>query len=321
MSASEPHKAVPWRPSATRARLLARARLATRTREFFARHGVLEVTTPLLSRYPIPTPAIDSFKTSAPRRYLRTSPELALKRLLAADIGDVFELGPVFRVGEQGHRHNPEFTLLEWYRVGWDEHRLMAEVASLLAELLPGLTAPHVVTYADALQSATGLCPFTAPDAALTGELEKHTAPPDAALSRDDLLDLLFATAVAPGFADSALTFVHDYPASQAALAQVSADDPRVARRFEVYLGSLELGNGFYELRDADEQRARFEADNAQRRADAKPPCDADEAFLAALTSGLPECAGVAVGFDRVVMLATGAQDIAETLSFSFDLA
>ncbi|MEO1575255.1 MAG: EF-P lysine aminoacylase EpmA, partial [Pseudomonadota bacterium] len=250
-----------------------------------------------------------------------TSPELAIKRLLASGLGDAYELGPVFRQGEAGRRHNPEFTLLEWYRVGWDEHRLMDEVAELLAALLGDLGAPRRAAYGDWLQRATGLDVHDATTRDLRAALSEFTELSDAPLTRDDLLDLLFAYAVAPTFPTSALTFVHDYPASQAVLAQLSEDDPRVARRFEVYLGELELGNGFYELRDADEQRARFERENDLRRALGKPTCAPDEAFLAALAAGLPECAGVAIGVDRIVMLATGVDDIAATLAFGFDVA
>lgn len=310
-----------WRPSASVRVLRERARLLASIRTFFAERSVLEVTTPVLSRYAIPTPAIDSFETGSPPRFLRTSPELAIKRLLASGLGDAYELGPVFRQGEAGRRHNPEFTLLEWYRVGWDEHRLMDEVAALLATLLPDLGAARSAPYAGWLVDATGLDLHSASDDALRAALIEHTQLPDAPLTRDDLLDLLFAYAVAPTFPADALTFVYDYPASQAVLAQLSADDPRVARRFEIYLGGLELGNGFFELRDAREQRARFEKENAIRHALCKPDCPPDEAFLAALDSGLPECAGVAMGVDRIVMLATGCGDIASTLAFGFDLA
>lgn len=310
-----------WRPGADARVLRERARLLATIRAFFAARDVLEVTTPVLSRYAIPTPAIDSFEAGPPTRFLRTSPELAIKRLLANGLGDAYELGPVFRQGEVGRRHNPEFTLLEWYRVGWDEHRLMDEVAQLVAELLGGLEAPRRAPYGTWLHRATGLDVHAASEEALRCVLLEHTELPDTPLTRDDLLDLVFAYVVAPTFPTSSLTFVHDYPASQAVLAQLSDADPRVARRFEVYLGELELGNGFFELRDAAEQRERFARENDVRRAQGKAECPADEAFLAALEAGLPECAGVAVGVDRIVMLATGVDDIASTLAFGFDVA
>ena len=312
-------QSVAWRPRASLDVLRARARLMKKVRQYFDERGVLEVTTPVLSRYPIPTPAIDSFATVAPSRHLRTSPELAMKRLLAAGCGDIFELGPVFRQGEQGRRHSPEFTLLEWYRTGWDEHRLMDEVADLLAGLVPNLAAPRRAGYGQWLLEATGLDMHAVSDAALTAALAARIELPDTPLARDDVLDLLFATAVAPRFAEDALTFVYDYPASQAVLAQLRDDDPRLARRFEVYLGEVELGNGFFELRDGAEQRTRFKRDNDERARRGGARCELDESFLAALDAGLPECAGVAVGFDRVVMLATGQSHLIDTLAFAFD--
>lgn len=314
--------ATAWRPSASVHTLRERAALARRTRDFFAQREVLEVTTPLLSRYPIPTPNIQSFETSGPRRFLRTSPELAHKRLLAAGSGDIYELGPVFRRSEQGAHHNSEFTLLEWYRVGFDEHQLMFEVNDYLCTMIGGLCdTAQVLTYQQAFEAATGLDLWLADGHQLHELLASVTAPPDAAMSRDDLLDLIFSLIVAPGFAPDRVTLIHDYPASQAVLAQLSSSDTRVARRFEAFIGALELGNGFYELRDAQEQRRRFENDNTIRAQLGQPECEADSAFLAALESGLPKCAGVAVGFDRVVMLATGTSDIAATLAFGFDRA
>lgn len=311
-----------FRPGATRTTLAARARLIERIRAFFAQRKVLEVQTPVLSRYAITTPHIDSFALDAGARFLRTSPELAHKRLLAAGSGDIYELGPVFRRGEQGARHNSEFTLLEWYRLGYSEHQLMDEVALLCGSVLDILTAPpRRLSYADAMSSHARIDVFSATDEALLAAVASRIPLPEVQLARDDLLDLLFAAAVAPGFSSDQITFVYDYPATQAVLAALSTDDPRVARRFEAYVGPLELANGFYELRDAQEQRARFERDNEQRRNMGKPTCDLDEAFLDALEAGLPECAGVAVGVDRLVMLATGKSHIRETVAFDFDRA
>ena len=311
-----------FRPGATRGALVVRARLYEQIRAFFATRDVLEVQTPILSRCAIPTPQIDSFATVDPVRFLRTSPELALKRLLAADVGDLYELGPVFRRGEQGARHNSEFTLLEWYRLGFSEHQLMDEVAALLSSLLNLLTKPPLrLTYADAIAQHTGVDIFSIDDGALAGAVGEHVPLPDAPLGRDDLLDLLFAAAVAPAFTSDRITFVHEYPASQAVLAALSPDDARVARRFEAYVGALELANGFYELRDAAEQRQRFEADNREREKFGKERCAIDNAFISALESGLPECAGVAVGVDRLVMLALGKTHIRETIAFDFEHA
>lgn len=308
-----------WRCAATPQTLRQRAAMLRATRAFFAQRDVLEVQTPVLSRYAIPTPALDSMAVPGAARFLRTSPELAHKRLLASGVGDLFEIGPVFRAGECGARHAPEFTLLEWYRLGFDEQRLMQEVAQLLQLLLPALAeTPQTMSFAQAVERFAGIDVWNATPTQMRAAVAAHTQPPSEELNRDDWLDLLFATAVAPHFASDRLTFIVDYPASQAALAQISQSDPRVARRFEVFVGELELGNGFYELRDPAQQRQRFAQDNRVRRASGKAECPQDEAFLAALAAGLPECAGVAVGFDRLVMLATGVTAIAHTLSIDW---
>ncbi|MFK8015543.1 MAG: EF-P lysine aminoacylase EpmA [Gammaproteobacteria bacterium] len=311
-----------FRPTATRDTLLARAQLIARIRRFFADREVLEVQTPVLSRHAIPTPQIDSFAVSDPPRFLRTSPELAHKRLLASGSGDIYELGPVFRRGEQGVQHNSEFTLLEWYRLGLSEHQLMDEVAALLGALLDSLNAPpQRLSYAQAVSGFAQVDVFAISQTDLAAAVARHMPLPETELTRDDLLDLLFCVAVAPSFPAHQITFVYDYPATQAVLAAINPDDARVARRFEAYVGALELANGFYELRDAGEQRARFASDNATRQRLGKPTCTLDEAFLSALEFGLPECAGVAVGVDRLVMLATDTAHIRETIAFDFDHA
>lgn len=311
-----------WQPSAAAHALRARAGLLAQTRAFFAQRDVLEVQTPVLSRFAISTPQIDSFEVMPGARYLRTSPELAHKRLLAAGLGDIYELGPVFRVGEQGAHHGCEFTLLEWYRLGFDEHALMTEVAQLLAQCVPTVSgAGQRLRYADALLEHAGLDLWCCGDQDIANVLTAHTRLPDAQLARDELLDLVFAVVIAPTFDPGSVTFLYDYPASQAVLAALSDDDPRVARRFEAYVGELELANGFFELRDGDVQRARFAQDNALRAERGQRECPPDEAFLSALESGLPACAGVALGFDRMVMLATGERDIRATLAFEYDQA
>ncbi len=317
---ADPH----WRPGAQTDALRLRARLLASTRAFFSERDVLEVQTPALSRHGISTPEIDSFRvdTAAGPRFLRTSPEFAHKRLLAAGVGDLYELGPVFRDGELGGRHNPEFTLLEWYRTGVDHFTLMDEVGDLLERLLGDrVEQRETLTYAEAFDRHLGIDVFEAADEELADMARRHRVAPGRSLTRDGWLDLLFATVVAPNLASRALTFVHAYPASQAALARIDPDDWRVARRFEVFVGALELANGFHELLDADEQRLRFVDDNRRRRRQGKVEIEADEAFLAALDAGLPECAGVAVGFDRVVMLAARAEQIDEVLSFPWERA
>lgn len=303
--------------------LVRRAGMLARTRAFFAERGVLEVETPALSTAGTSDPAVDSvtahLRAAAALCYLHTSPEHAMKRLLAADSGDIYQLCRVFRDGEVGRWHQPEFTLLEWYRVGWDEHRLMDEVDALLEQLLADRLG-HPASrrrYADAFAAALGAAP-DAPLHALTAALKAHGIDAPAGLTHDAALDLALSCVVAPTFDPAALTFIYDFPPSAAALAEINATDPPTAARFEVFCGAVELANGFRELTDAAEHRRRFEADLEQRRAAGRPAPPIDEALLAALDR-LPPSAGVAVGFDRVVALAAGADDIAAALSFAWD--
>jgi lysyl-tRNA synthetase class 2 len=231
----------------------------------------------------------------------------------------------VFRAGERGRRHNPEFTMLEWYRRGIDHHALMRDVEALVRDALAGHRAcppSRFVSYREAFHAVVGLDPLAAPLPDIVAALERRDLPlPDSmrsAPARDDVLDLAMGTIVAESFAPDRLTFLYDFPASQAALARV---DGEVAARFEAFWGPLELANGFHELGAADEQRARFEADVVQRRANGQPEREMDERFLAALAHGLPPCAGVALGFDRLVMVATNAASIDEVVAFPYERA
>jgi lysyl-tRNA synthetase class 2 len=320
-----------WRPTATAGALLLRARLYAAFRAFFAERGVLEVETPVLSRAGNTEPNIASFSLEfsgrtdgAPRtRWLRTSPEFALKRLLAAGVGDCYELGRVFRDGEAGGRHNPEFTMLEWYRVGWDHLRLLDETVDLVrvALALVNRDATTVVTtFRDLYWQRLQLDPLRAGIDTLRNALGEVSVDPEG-LTRDDWLDLLMTHRLQPRFAADQLLAVHDWPASQAALARIRPGDPPVAERFELYLGPLELANGYHELRDADEQRIRFERDVTVRdaRGLAAPPID--DALLGALVHGLPSCAGVALGVDRLLMALLGTDRIADVLAFDFGRA
>jgi lysyl-tRNA synthetase class 2 len=242
-----------------------------------------------------------------------------MKRLLAAGSGDIYQLCRVFRDDELGRWHQPEFTLLEWYRVGWDDARLMDEVDALLREVLTGERAvrPSVrVTYSDALERALGVAADASPER-IAEELAERGIDVPRGLGPDALLDLAFASVVVPSFAPEALTFVYDYPATQAALARLKPGPPLVAARFEVFARGIELGNGFHELTDAAEQRRRFEREIDARRRAGRPAPPLDEDLLAALASGLPDCAGVAIGIDRLVALALGADGIAAALSFA----
>jgi len=324
MTQTEPHFDLP-------AALRLRARLYARLRAFFAARDVLEVETPILSAAANTDPNIESFTTQfgghadagARARWLRTSSEFPQKRLLAAGVGDNFELGRVFRDGEAGRRHNPEFTMLEWYRVGWDHRRLSGEVLELVADALAlvGKRADvHGTCYRDLFRNALGLDPFTAREDELRDALGDVRI--DAAgLTRDDWLDLLLTHRIQPAFPRNRVTLVIDYPASQCALARIRPGDPPLAERFEVYLGAQELANGYHELTDAAEQRARFERDNARRRARGQRELPLDENLLAALAQGMPDCAGVALGIERLLMALADCDDIRRLLAFGFDEA
>ena len=315
----------PFAPSATPATLRARAALVASCRRFFAARGVLEVETPALASATVTDLHLASLETRLRGRaqayYLQTSPEYAMKRLLAAGSGDIYQICKVFRDGETGPHHNPEFTMLEWYRTGFDHLRLMDEVEALLGELLgPRLSAgAERLSYREAFRRMIGVDPDSAPTGALVALAAERLGATGLGADRDACLDLLLAALVAPALGRGRITFVHDYPASQAALARLLPGDPPVAARFEAYVEGIELCNGFHELADAPEQRRRFEADLRARRARGLPLPQPDERLLAALAAGLPDCAGVALGLDRVVMLATGCDTLGEVLSFAID--
>jgi elongation factor P--(R)-beta-lysine ligase len=332
-----------WRPAASKQTLERRAALLARTRAFFAQRGVLEVETPILASAAVTDVHIHSARADlgpgAPPLFLQTSPEYALKRLLAAGYGDVYQICRAVRGYERGRLHNPEFTLVEWYRLGFSLERLMSEVEALVRELLgSGATrAGEHLSYRDAFLRELQLDPLTAEpgelaraarEAGYTGGAVRGAGAeagaaqaPSPEPPRDELLDFLMAACVGPKLGHGGLTFVHRYPASQAALAQLDPRDPRVALRFELYCEGIELANGFEELASAAEQRSRFERDVAARRALRLPEPQIDERLLAALQAGLPECSGVALGFDRTVMIATGARHIDEVLAFPADRA
>jgi len=308
-----------------------RAKLNACIRSFFSDRNVLEVETPVLSTAGNSDPNIASFSLDfsgrtdgAPRtRWLRTSPEFALKRLVSAGVGDCYEIGRVFRDGESGGRHNPEFTMLEWYRVGWDHQRLIEETAELVraALALVGREATmQRIAWRDLYQQRLGLDPIAAGIGELQNALGDIRIDPEG-LNRDDWLDLLLTHCLQPAFPIDRMLVVYDYPASQAALARVRPGDPPIAERFELYLGPLELANGYHELTDAAEQRARFERDLSIRRERGAfiPPLDAR--LLDALQAGFPACAGVALGVDRLLMAMLRSDRIADVLAFPFDRA
>lgn len=321
-----------WPPRAGAGAIRARAELLGRIRSFFAEAGVLEVETPIASGAAATDPALESLQTrwSAPGSrlgsslYLQTSPELAMKRLLAAGLGPIFQVCKVFRDGERGRLHHPEFTLLEWYRPGWGYGRLMDEVAALVRVALdrPAMAIERIA-YRDLFLSGLNLDPTDAPIDALRSAAEAADigGASSLRLHRDGWLDLLLTHCLEPRLGRKAMTFVHDYPASQAALARIRAGDPPVAERFELYIDGVELANGFQELRDAREQRRRFESEQATRRREGRHVPPVDERFLAALAAGFPDCAGVALGVDRLLMIAVGAGHIDEVLAFPVERA
>jgi elongation factor P--(R)-beta-lysine ligase len=298
------------------------------TRKFFAGRDVLEVETPLVLRHTVTDAQLASFElVGAPPRYLHTSPEYAMKRLLAAGSGDIYQVCKVFRADEVSPSHNPEFTMVEWYRLGFDLQAIMVETTALIANLLGGdelaCLPVETLSYAEAFRRELGLDPMEASAAELTRlACDLSLAPAGTATySRDDLLDFLITARVGPALGHKGLTCLHHYPASQAALAQIDPVDTRTALRFEIYGRGMELANGFVELANPGEQRRRFEADIAERARRALPRPAIDEPLIAALEAGLPPCAGVAVGFDRVLMLALGARRIDEVLSFGWNSA
>jgi lysyl-tRNA synthetase class 2 len=312
-----------WRPSAPIHNLRARAKVLAQIRHFFAERNVLEVETPVLSRCAVSDPFIDSLEVSFgfqpgvedERLYLQTSPEYAMKRLLAAGIGDIYSMAKVFRNGESGRRHNPEFTMLEWYRQGFDDRQLMAEVDALLRSVIPNLEVSYL-SYAQLFESELGLDPHTASLEQLQRVCREHVDAPFEDDDRDTWLNLLMSHVLEPRLQGA--VFIHSYPASMAALAQLREDEQGrpVAARFELFVNGIELANGYHELTDAAEQERRLQADQQQRAALGLPQRPLEQRLVQALEAGLPDCAGVALGVDRLVMLALGVDGLEQVVSF-----
>lgn len=314
-----------WLPAASLEVLKQRASLWAKIREFMAARGILEVETPVLSHAGTTDPNLDSFTTSfkspvstTPETlYLHTSPEFAMKRLLAAGSGSIYQLCRVFRDEELGRFHQPEFTMLEWYRIDFDHHKLMDELDDLL--LLIGLSSPSVRhSYAFVFEKATGIDPHRASltqlqDMAIKLGLQGKDH------SRSVLLDFIFSALVMPGLGQQRPELIFDFPVCQAALARIRTDDPPVAERFELFIKGIEIANGFHELTDVNEQQERFEADNRLRMAMDKSPVRMDKNLLEALEQGLPACAGVAVGMDRLLMVIAGHDTLDKVVNFTFN--
>ncbi len=303
-------------------------------RAWFEHAGVLEVDTPVLSCASTTAPNLSAFTSRyhgpgarhGATLYLHTSPEFPMKRLLAAGAGSIYQICKVFRDGEYGTRHNPEFTLLEWYRTGYDHLDLMNDVERMLGEILDGIYQIKAVyhwRYRDLFRETVQVDPFDTSQQELQTLLESRHAVIPVGMQESDLdswLDLVMTHVIEPRLGPG-LIFIRDYPVTQAALAQLRPGNPPVASRFEAYLNGVELANGFHELTDVHEQRMRFDYEARMRMHYQLPAVPVDEHLQAALAAGLPDCAGVALGVDRLLMVVTGADKLADVMSFDFDSA
>ncbi len=320
-----------WRPTASLSALRLRARLLDRVRSFFRQRGFLEVETPLLSADTIVDRHLEPFPVASPGtghrndavRWLQTSPEPAMKRLLAAGAEAIYQVTRAFRQHEQGRLHNPEFTIVEWYRVGDDADQGII-LLSDLCETLLGRGPAGRLSYKQAFEQYVGVDPHTVPVEVLeeTATGLGISVPPGLVCNdRDGWLDLLFAERVQPNLGRQWPVVLCDYPASQAALARIRPGHPPVAERFELFVDGVELANGYHELTDPEEFQRRVEQQNLLRRGEGKPELPRASRLLAAMQHGLPSAAGCALGFDRVVMLAAGAKSLAEVMAFPFSRA
>ena len=310
-----------WRSAIDVAALEYRNSIFKTLRNFFSDRGVLEVDVPLLGKSTVTDPNIDTIVTCSELQpaFLQTSPEIFMKRLLASGTGDIFTLTRAFRSAEEGVLHNPEFTLLEWYRIAWDEHRLMEEVAELISSLMPSV-ATSKISYAQIFRDTLGLDPHDTALENLQNMVNHNGLEEWSGDTRSNCLNVLFERLVQPSLPDG-LFFVYEYPACQAALANLhmNKDGQTVSRRFEVFLNRIELANGYFELTDLDEHRKRFEKDREERINIGKPIMENDKYFLDALESGLPSCSGVALGVDRLLMQLLGVTKIDHSMPFSWE--
>jgi len=313
-----------WQPSASIETLKLRAAVFAKIRQFFAERAVLEVDVPVLSKKAVSDPFIDAMDVSyrhypedvSQQYYLQSSPEYAMKRLLAAGSGCIYQMGKVFRNGEAGRRHNPEFTMLEWYRVAFDERGLMDEVAALISAVTDIKTFRRI-SYQQAFKDYLAVDINGASDRELA-EIMRRQVEVSGDYDRDGWLNLLMSHCIEPQLQGA--VFIYNYPASQAALARVKEDrhGNAVAARFELFIDGVELANGYHELTDSREQQRRFEKDQSQRKALNFPVRPLETRLVSALEHGLPDCAGVALGVDRLLMLALTKSSISEVLPFDF---
>lgn len=322
-----------WSPTCPIEHLRLRAQMLAKIRRFFAERSVLEVETPLLSHAIGTDPQLEFFTTTyhlPPRQqtlFLQTSPEFAMKRLLAAGSGSIYQIGKAFRNGESGRFHNPEFTLLEWYRVGFSLPQLMDEIADLSVVLFDGdhaLDASQRFSYHDIFHRHTGLNPLEFSYQDYCAYAQQQQLSEAVAICQQDhalWLDFLFSHKVQPHLGANALCMIYGYPACQSSLARINADNPLMTDRVEIFINGIELGNGFYELTDAEEQNRRFEAEMAVRQQRKLPAVAKDQRLLAALDAGLPESSGIAIGLDRLLMVLTQSPSIDDVLAFPVERA
>ncbi|MEB8434098.1 EF-P lysine aminoacylase EpmA [Cocleimonas sp. KMM 6892] len=319
-----------WSPNTTQQTRKSRAQMLHDIRAFFLQRNVLEVETPALSQFGNTDPFIESIQCIQQKsegselRYLHTSPEYPMKRLLAADSGDIYQISKVWRAGESGNKHNPEFTLLEWYRVGFSYQKLMQEVEELLSIVLPDLPKkPQFKTYESLFLEKFNINPHIATNEQLIDCVREHIDHLDTeGMNNQSLLDAILSFCIEPEFESSHLTFVYDYPVSQSALAQIrQTEHYPVAERFEVYLGQSELGNGYQEEVDSKRNKQILSDENQARKDFNLETVKEDRLFLAAAEKGIPASAGVAIGLDRVLMCITGEKSIQKVINFPWDKA
>jgi len=315
-----------WRPYADKRLIKLRAETYIKIRQFMADRKILEVETPVLSHAPVTAVQLESFRSeySSPQTssgnilYLQTSPEYAMKRLLASGTGAIYQISKVFRNEEQGKLHNPEFTMLEWYQPDYDHHQLMRELELFLN--LFGMNHCEKASYAEVFLEHTGLNPHTCDTNDLKSVAQQHGLS-STLEERSGFLDFIFSCKITSTLGNTRPLLIYDYPTCQCALAKLSDGMPKVAERFELFINGMEIANGFNELTEAEEQLARFEQELALRKKEKRLDLPIDHLFLDALKQGLPDCAGVAVGIDRLLMALTGVNDIREVLAFPIERA
>jgi lysyl-tRNA synthetase class 2 len=317
-----------WKPACEIKQLRLRAQMLSTIRSFFDRKAVLEVETPLLCQATGTDPQLDFFSTkyhSLPKdktMYLQTSPEFAMKRLLAAGSGSIFQICKAFRNGESGRFHNPEFSILEWYQVDFNLEQLIDEVIDLLTELLDGycvIESVKKVSYGDVFKQVTGLNAFNFCQQSYESYASKNSISDAIKICGSDhsmWLDFIFSHQVQPQLKKYTICIVDSYPAIQSSLARINSHNPDIADRFEVFIKGIEIGNGFFELSDANEQESRFNQENKIRHIKGLELVEKDQLFLQALKAGLPDCSGIALGLDRLLMIMTNTQDIEDVISF-----